>query len=311
MENNQPLLSVIVPVYKVEEYLDQCVESIIHQTWPNLEIILVDDGSPDNCPAMCDDWAKRDSRIRVIHKENGGLSDARNAGIDAAQGEYITFADSDDFLDKRMYEILMEAIEKYNAQVALCNYYVFFSEQNWHPSSMKEQTVTVYCNEDANARMFTDFSACNKVYKRDLFNEIRYPKGKVFEDARTTYKIAACLDTLAVVPDSLYYYRQRETSIMHTLKKEDYFEKIAVWDELYAFEKEHQPSLLPVICKRKNDSIFNSILTVLKQQRLKADKALLKELMENFSQPLEVGLKTKLFLAALKCFVGFSGKKRD
>ena len=266
MENNQPLLSVIVPVYKVEEYLDQCVESIIQQTWSNLEIILVDDGSPDNCPAMCDDWAKRDSRIRVIHKENGGLSDARNAGIDIARGEYIAFVDSDDFLDVRMYEILLCELLKKEAQAALCNCFVYYSEDNYYPNSFAEKETALYKKEEANARMFTDFSAWNKVYKRDLFNEIRYPKGKVFEDARTTYKIAACLDTLAVVPDSLYYYRQRETSIMHTLKKEDYFEKIAVWDELYAFEKEHQPSLLPVICKRKNDSIFNSILTVLKQQ---------------------------------------------
>lgn len=96
---NDPLISVIVPVYKVEKYLDECVESIVNQTYRNLEIILVDDGSPDNCPQMCDDWAKRDARIRVIHKENGGLSSARNAGLDVCTGEYISFIDSDDWLE--------------------------------------------------------------------------------------------------------------------------------------------------------------------------------------------------------------------
>ena len=113
MEGNQSLISVIVPVYKVEQYLDKCVESIVNQTYRNLEIILVDDGSPDNCPAMCDGWAKRDYRIKVIHKANGGLSDARNAGIEVAQGEYICFVDSDDYLESNYLKELIETKKKY------------------------------------------------------------------------------------------------------------------------------------------------------------------------------------------------------
>ena len=106
--NSNPKISVIVPVYKVEKYLDKCVESIVNQTYKNLEIILVDDGSPDNCPAMCDEWAEKDERIRVIHKENGGLADARNAGMDIATGDYIGFVDSDDWIEPNMYEVLLK-----------------------------------------------------------------------------------------------------------------------------------------------------------------------------------------------------------
>ena len=116
--NNNPKISVIVPVYKVEKYLDKCVESIVNQTYKNLEIILVDDGSPDNCPAMCDEWAEKDERIRVIHKENGGLADARNAGMDIATGDYIGFVDSDDWIEPNMYEVLLKNALKYDADIS-------------------------------------------------------------------------------------------------------------------------------------------------------------------------------------------------
>ena len=113
-------ISVVVPVYNVEEYLDQCVESLVGQTYKNLEVILVDDGSPDNCPAMCDEWAERDNRIKVIHKENGGVSSARNAALDIASGDYIGFVDSDDWIEPDMYEILIKNAKKYDADISRC-----------------------------------------------------------------------------------------------------------------------------------------------------------------------------------------------
>ena len=115
------LISVIIPIYNVEAYLDECIASVIAQTYSNLEIILVDDGSPDNCPQMCDEWAAKDSRIRVIHKENGGLSDARNAGIDIATGEYIAFVDSDDWIVPEMYEKMLAALKTENAATCAWN----------------------------------------------------------------------------------------------------------------------------------------------------------------------------------------------
>ena len=119
--NSQPKISVIVPVYKVENFLDRCVESIVGQTYENLEIILVDDGSPDNCPAMCDGWAEKDSRIRVIHKENGGVSSARNAALDIATGDYIGFVDSDDWIEPEMYSSLIQQISESGKHIALCS----------------------------------------------------------------------------------------------------------------------------------------------------------------------------------------------
>ena len=114
------LISVIVPVYKAEKYLNQCIESIVSQTYQNLQIILVDDGSPDNCPAICDDWAKKDRRIVVIHKENGGQSSARNVGLDIARGEYVGFVDADDFIDHDMYEILLHSLVSTNVDIVCC-----------------------------------------------------------------------------------------------------------------------------------------------------------------------------------------------
>ena len=118
---NKPLISVIVPVYKVERYLDECVESIVNQTYHNLEIVLVDDGSPDNCPQMCDDWAKKDERIRVIHKENGGVSSARNAGLDICTGDYISFIDSDDWIPSNFEEEMLAKAEKLSLDVVIAN----------------------------------------------------------------------------------------------------------------------------------------------------------------------------------------------
>ena len=144
------LISVIVPVYKVEAYLDRCVQSIVDQTYTNLEIILVDDGSPDRCPQMCDEWAKRDARIRVIHKPNGGGAQARNVGLERASGEYIAFVDSDDYLLPGMYEALLCALMQTNCDIAECDYYVVNSDV--FPRYETIQRLKVYTPQDAIAK---------------------------------------------------------------------------------------------------------------------------------------------------------------
>ena len=127
--SKNPLISIIVPVYNVEEYLDKCVESIVNQTYKNIEVILVDDGSPDNCPKMCDDWAKKDKRIKVIHKKNGGLSDARNKGIDESKGEYLSFVDSDDYITDNYVELLYNIISKEHADISMAKQYVVYPKK--------------------------------------------------------------------------------------------------------------------------------------------------------------------------------------
>ncbi len=192
-------VSVIVPIYKVEPYLKRAVASILHQTYHNLEIILVDDGSPDQCGRICDDYAKEDNRITVIHKENGGLSDARNAGLDAVHGEYIVFVDSDDFIAEDYVETLMQCLKKYDADVAMCSYAVTASvelDESIFKAS-RDETVEV-CDRrellnnlyDANHKDATYFIVSwNKIYKASLWQDVRFPKGRIHEDEATTYKI--------------------------------------------------------------------------------------------------------------------------
>lgn len=192
-------VSVIVPIYKVEPYLKRAVASILHQTYHNLEIILVDDGSPDQCGRICDDYAKEDNRITVIHKENGGLSDARNAGLDAAHGEYIVFVDSDDFIAEDYVETLMQCLKKYDADVAMCSYAVTASVELDESifTASRDETVEV-CDRrellnnlyDANHKDATYFIVSwNKIYKASLWQDVRFPKGRIHEDEATTYKI--------------------------------------------------------------------------------------------------------------------------
>lgn len=192
-------VSVIVPIYKVEPYLKRAVASILRQTYHNLEIILVDDGSPDQCGRICDDYAKEDNRIMVIHKENGGLSDARNAGLDAAHGEYIVFVDSDDFIAEDYVETLMQCLKEYDADVAMCSYAVTASvelDESIFKAS-RDETVEV-CDRrellnnlyDANHKDATYFIVSwNKMYKASLWQDVRFPRGRIHEDEATTYKI--------------------------------------------------------------------------------------------------------------------------
>lgn len=208
---SQPLISVIVPVYNVEKYLDKCVRSIMNQTYRNLEIILVDDGSPDNCPAMCDAYAKEDPRIKVIHKENGGQADARNQGIDIASGEYIGFIDSDDFVDEDMYEYLIEIAQKEQADVVTCECYDYYAEKEIlrHDCDFYEKTNRI----DAIARVMESRKATlyvvDKLYRKEIFDNLRFRKGKTFEDAYIVVEILSKTKTVVFTNAQKYYYYHR------------------------------------------------------------------------------------------------------
>ena len=212
------LISVIIPIYKVEKYLKQCIESVINQTYTNLDIILVDDGSPDNCGLLCDEYEKKDSRIRVIHKQNGGLSDARNAGITIAQGEYIGFVDSDDYISQDMYEKLHSAIKKNNAQLAVCNFqYVNEdgTEINKQSPVKNEKLSRIEALHKLNESMWWYYvTAWNKLYRKELFSNIRFPFARLYEDAYLVHEIMGECDNIATISEKLYYYRQRDNSII-------------------------------------------------------------------------------------------------
>lgn len=215
-----PKISVIVPVYKVEAYLDQCVQSICTQTFDDFELILVDDGGQDNCPAMCDAWAQRDARVRVIHQENRGLSGARNSGIDAACGQYLSFIDSDDYIEPDMLQNLVEVLETTGAQMAVCN--LVYEDENGirfrYPDFTSVQDRVV----DAAAYWEGYFSplgvyytvAWNKLYRRDLFETLRYPLGRRNEDELILGELLSRCTVIACTGKVGYHYVQRSGSIM-------------------------------------------------------------------------------------------------
>lgn len=211
------LISVIIPVYKVEEYLDVCIESVVNQSYRNLQIILVDDGSPDNSGKICDQWAVKDSRIQVIHKHNGGLSDARNAGLAETAGEYISFIDSDDYVSPFMIEELWMALKSENADIVECNYQPFESEYPQLPDRQISK-VRTYSPEDALALLLRGeefaYPVWNKLYRKGLFETLNFEKGKLHEDVFFTYKAFGTSKRICKVNSTMYFYRQRAGSIM-------------------------------------------------------------------------------------------------
>jgi len=231
MSQEKALISVIIPVYKVEKYVEKCIQSVINQTYENLQIILVDDGSPDNCGKICDEYAKKDHRIEVIHKSNGGLSDARNKGLEIAKGEYIGFVDSDDYIEADMYEVLYNLLKQYNADVSICNFYTVsqgkISIKNAE-NGIKEYNRIEILKEillDKNIQSY----AWNKLYKKELFDEIKYPIGKKYEDIGTTFFLLEKCNKVVVTGKSEYYYINRQDSIVNNVTEStitDYIELI-------------------------------------------------------------------------------------
>ncbi|MBR6253598.1 MAG: glycosyltransferase [Clostridia bacterium] len=270
--NNNSLISVVVPIYKVEDYIHKCLDSIINQTYKNLEIILVDDGSPDNCPLICDEYAKKDSRIKVIHKKNGGLSDARNSGIRLAKGQYIGFVDSDDYLDLDMFEYLYTLLNKYNADISTCGYrdVGIIENDGIVPNIETELDRTEALKLLATNGLLKDY-AWNKLYKLNLFldNRIEYPSGKVMEDIATTYKLIEKSNKVVLGNRCLYNYLRRsgsitgdkcfKTNILHLQNVLDRFEHFKSDKELGAY---YYKNVFYVVMRKfvdENDDIIKYI----------------------------------------------------
>lgn len=216
---NNPLISVIVPVYKAEAYLEKSVKSIINQTYKNLEIILVDDGSPDRCGEMCDEFAKKDSRIRVIHKANGGQSSARNAALDIMAGDYVGFVDSDDWIEPNMYEHLYNLILKNNAQISVCGAkleYLNGKVSYFNTDYPKNKTIRQYDTIEALTENFNNskitYSLCDKLYESKIFSNLRFTEGKIYEDMEIIPKCLENADRIVYDPTPLYHYNLTEES---------------------------------------------------------------------------------------------------
>ena len=215
--SEMPLISVIVPVYRVEKYLDRCLQSITEQTYRNLEIILVDDGSPDGSGAICDAWAAKDSRILVVHKENAGAGAARNTGLDVATGDIVSMIDSDDYLDVHMYEHLMQLM-KDGVDIAECD--ICWTERDDLPMEDGSQAEIKVCDvEEAMRLHIRDEIFCqtppNKLYRRQTMADIRFPEGNLIDDEYFTYRVIGNARKLARFSACMYAYRQQPGSAMH------------------------------------------------------------------------------------------------
>lgn len=229
------MLSVVVPIYNVEDYLSECIESILNQTFKDFELILVNDGSTDNSLKICNEYLKKDERIQIINKENGGLSSARNSGIDVAKGEYIIFIDSDDLINKNMFEKMVRISIEKDADIVQCNYQKFYDNNDIEDSSIVNNELEELTPIKALYRFYDEKKsecttvAWNKLYKTSLFKNIRYPVGKIHEDVFTTHKLFFKANKIVCIEDKFYYYRQRENSITkskYTKKRLDVLEAI-------------------------------------------------------------------------------------
>lgn len=225
---SSPLVSVIVPVYNVAKLLERCVDSILAQTYTNLEIILIDDGSTDMGGAFCDVYAKRDSRIRVIHQENAGLSAARNAGLKIAKGQYVTFVDSDDAVRPNLIEYLLNLCTDYHVKMSICPFTEVLNGQNPAPAPTDFDQITVVDTLDCLIRMLSEqgfsMSAWGKLYSRDLFKDVIFPTGRLYEDVGTTYRLVLKCPRIAIstLPAYLYYINPDSiTQQAFSLKKLD------------------------------------------------------------------------------------------
>ena len=257
---NKELISIIVPIYNVEKYLKDCVISIINQIYKNIEIILVDDGSTDNSSKLCDELSKLDNRIKVFHKKNGGLSDSRNYVIDKANGEYITFIDSDDSIESDYVSYLFDLIKKYDVKLSICPYTVVINENKKYELGEKfseEKLDKQECLKRMLLEKGFTISACAKLYKKELFADIRFPVGKLCEDNGTTYKTILKCDYIAYGCESKYNYFKRPNSIMTSSFNNRKFDLLDLTDAMCNDIENEFPNLSNVCDKKRIHSRFS------------------------------------------------------
>lgn len=308
MDKEQPLISVIVPVYNVEKYLKKCVNSITSQTYENLEILLVDDGSTDLSGQICNEFEKNDARIKVIHKKNGGLSDARNAGLDRAKGQYYAFIDSDDYIQDNTIEIMLNAVKKNKSEIAICNMIRFLEEG---------ETLQFYCPTDHEVlyqgkqryKTLNQPSVCNKLFEAKLFEGIRFPKGKYYEDTFVYHEVLYRANNIVLTGTDSYWYLSREDSIVgqpqYTERYFDFIEAVykradfLLKHDVQPYAKEACLSLYAAIANAESN-IEENTKTIEKFSIARKQYTLAyNELMKTKNQ---IGIKQKLRLMLLKYF---------
>ncbi len=288
-----PKVSIIVPVYNVEPYLEFCVDSLIKQTLEDIEIILVDDGSPDNSGAICDRLAKKDNRIVVIHKENGGLSSARNAGIAIAKGEYIGFVDSDDWVESDMFACLLELAEKYDADIADCDM-IEISDRSFVELEKNDKVELLDRNGALDiffriTKPNINYCVCDKLFKRDLFEKVLFTEGIIFEDIDFNYRVLLHTNRVVETEAVKYYYFKNPEGISRNSFRRKDLELLSVWDNIIELSKEHTPDYLSWAIFNRQRADFGLICKMFKfgcrenaEEHKKIRKQLLKGIRKNY-----------------------------
>lgn len=263
----KPLISIILPIYNIEKYLSKCMESVLRQSYKNLEIIMVDDGSQDMCGQICEKYAKQDSRVVVLHKTNGGLSDARNFGIEYSRGDFITCIDPDDYVDVDYIDYLYMLLKKHKCKMSICQHRVHYD--NGFIKDFGDIGEDVISAEKCLERMLyhdvIDTSAWGKLYKRDLFENVKYPKGKLFEDIGTTYALIMQCDRIAIGYESKYNYIFHNNSIVNSSFKPNKFDLMEMTDKMAKDVLKVYPNLEDAILRRRvysRISTLNQMLNV-------------------------------------------------
>ncbi|MGE7663626.1 glycosyltransferase [Peribacillus sp. NPDC097197] len=250
-----PKISIIVPVYKVEAYLHKCVDSILAQTFKEFELILIDDGSPDRCAEICDQYASKDHRVKVIHKDNGGLASARNSGLDLAIGEYIGFVDSDDWIEPDMFEMLFNICVENNCDIANCS-----SEIHYKDKTVKNggHPLTIHTRAEAMRVMLEgklyDEVVWTKLFKRTLIKDIRFTTGIVYEDTAFTYKVLHQCERVGCVGKAKYHYIKRDNSTMDKAVKNIRIDAVMIYKDMLSFMNQHYKELSPMVVYKLGNS---------------------------------------------------------
>lgn len=309
------LISVIIPVYKVEKYLHKCVDSVINQTYSTLEIILVDDGSPDKCGEICEEYAAKDKRVKVIHQENTGLSGARNTGLKNARGAYITFLDSDDYFASNFIEKLHGLLKANNADISICADEFVLEQKNGQIKVLKrpykefngikvmtaKEALSITLRQD-----IFDAKACAKLYKIELFQDIKYPLGYAYEDEGTTYKLFINSKILVYTGEPLYFYLQRNGSILHSNSSSKRY-----WDGILMVEKQYNDviSIFPTLKASANSRLLSMYFHAFIGGRITDDRALMQHSWNGIKksrniQDVSIKLRTKLSVAIILSYFG-------
>lgn len=296
-----PKISIIVPVYNVEKYLDRCINSILKQDFKEFELLLIDDGSTDNSGKKCDEYKLKDNRVRVIHKVNGGLSDARNLGLDLAEGDYVGFVDSDDWIDEKMYSILYQLAIEYNADISTCGI------KEWKDNNNNDND-----NDNNNKKIFTikelsgpeaiyslyhnelsGYSACNKLYKKFLFDNIRFPKGRIFEDASIIYKLYHLSNKIVYKDYKLYNYIKRNESITTKKVSNKRLDIVLMFDELIPFIKNNYSYMVSYIESMYFNSLRNIIVDIINENTFFEKQEIIENVSNIVRENLKVIIKNK------------------